>query len=165
MKLKKENIFVRVGEVKYIHQPAKEKKGTRVGEVTVGIATFAIPVKNFAFNLSKQMFEKIKQVVAGFPEVDVKFNYRQDAEAYLVTISAKTECREDDTYSEEIGKKIVNSKIQAIALRVAHRMATAFQKNYQEWATKMQVMRDFFDNQIVKERDYVSKALYLPKEK
>lgn len=165
MKLKKDNIFVKVGETKYILQPAKEKKGVKVGEVTVGIATFAIPVKNFAPNLSKQMFKTVNKVAAGFPDVDLKFNYRQEAEAYVATITAKTECREDDTYSEEIGKKIVDSKIQAIALRVARRMATVFQKNYQECASQMQVMKDFFDNQIVKERDYVSKALYLPKEK
>lgn len=165
MKLKKDNIFVQVGETKYIHQPAKEKKGVKVGEVTVGIATIAIPIKNFAPNLSRQMLKEIHKVAAGFPDVDLRFNFKQEAEAYIATITAKTECREDDTYSEEIGKKIVNSKIQAVALRVAHRMATAFQKNYLEWASQMKVMKDFFDNQIAKERDYVSKALYLPKEK
>lgn len=164
MKLKKESIFVKVGETKYIHQPAKEKKGVKVGEVTVGIATIAIPIKNFAPTLSKQMFKVMEKVAAGFPDVTLKFNFRQDAEAYIATITAKTECREDDTYSEEIGKKIVNSKIQAIALRVARRMATAFWKNYEEWASQMQVMVDFFDNQIVKEKDYISKALYLPKQ-
>lgn len=164
MKLKKDNIFVKAEETKYILQPAKEKKGVKVGEVTVGIATFAIPIKNFAPNLSKQMFKAMNKVAAGFPDVDLKFNYRQEAEAYIATITAKTECREDDTYSEEIGKKIVNSKIQAVALRVAHRMATVFLKNYQEWVSQMQVMMDFFDNQIAKERDYISKSLYLPKQ-
>lgn len=163
MKLKKDNIFVKVGDTKYILQPAKEKKGVKVGEVTVGIATFAIPIKNFAPNLSRQMLKAMDKVAAGFPDVDLRFNFRQEAEAYIATITAKTECREDDTYSEEIGKKIVDSKIQAIALRVAHRMATAFLKNYQEWATQMKAMKDFFDNQIAKERDYVCKALYLPK--
>lgn len=165
MKLKKDNIFVKVGEIKYIHQPAKEKKGVRVGEVTIGIATIAIPLANFTPRFSEQMFKTMKKVAAGFPDVDLKFNFKLEAEAYIATITAKTECREDDTYSEEIGKKIVNSKIQAIALRIAHRMATAFLKNYQGWASQMQVMRDFFDNQIAKERDYISKALYLPKEK
>lgn len=164
-KLKKEDIFVQVAPTKYISQPAKEKKGRRVGEITIGIATIAIPVNNFAPNLSKSMFVAMQKVAAGFPDVNLRFNYRTEHEAYLATITAKTECREDDTYNEEIGKKIVDSKIQAIALRVARKMAETFKKNYEEWAANMQTMYEFFDAQVAKEKAYVANALYLPRPK
>lgn len=165
MKLKKDSIFVQVGETKYIHQPAKEKKGVRVGEVTVGIATIAIPIKTFAPTVSSKMLGVVNKIAAGFPNVNFQFNFKPEAAAYLATVTAKTECREDDTYSEEIGKKIVNSKIQAVVLRIARRMAAAYRRNYNELAEQMHTLEDFFDNQIVKEKDFVSKALYLPKEK
>ena len=163
-KLKKDDIFVQAAPTKYICQEAKEKKGRRIGEVTIGIATIAIPVKNFAPNLSKPMFRAMQKVIQGFPDVDIKFNFNTQAEAYIAVITAKTECREDDTFNEEIGKKIVDSKIQAIALRIAKKMAEAFKANYDEWSAQMSIMQEFFEAQIEKEKAYVSKALYLPKE-
>lgn len=164
MKLKENSIFVPIGGTKFVHQPAKEKKGIRVGEVTVGVATIAIPIANFVPCPSNEMLKAMYKVAEGFPEVNFKVNFKVNStEAFVVTITAKTMCREGDTYNEEVGKRIVNSKIRAIAFRVARRLAYLLQKSYLKWASHMIVMRDFFDNNIVKEKEYVSKALYLPK--
>ena len=165
-KFKKSDVFVPIGTTKYIYQGAKIKKNRKVGEVTIGIVNIAIPIKALALGrLTESMFENMEKVAAGFPDVSIKFNFNENAEAYLLTITAKTECREDDTFSAEAGKKIVDSKIQAIALRIAKRMANEFRKYYAEHVRRLDSLSEFLDAQIVKEKNFVGKALYLPKKK
>lgn len=165
MKLKKNDIFKQLGETTYIYQCATEKKGRKVGGVTIGTATFRIPTNTFFNAMSAKGLNIIRKVGVGFPKANVIFNYNADSPAFIATITARTICREGDTYSKKVGEKIVSSKIQSIALRIVKRVAEVQRKNYNEWAEQMGDLIKFFDEQISKEKNYIEKGLYLPKDK
>ena len=106
--------------------------------------------------------EKMIRAAANFQGVTLAGTPR---EPLTLIITAKTECKPTDTYIEEAGKRIVDSKIQAIACKVTKRIFSVVGVEFAKQVGRLADMNDFLDYCISRERSYFEKALYLPKEK
>ena len=145
-KLKKKDLLVSTSEPFIVRHARNEKHN----EVTVAMLHLAIPIRGLGAPITPSIIERVKQVGVGFPDINLQFNFKPDAPAFLFTVKGKTECRGTDTPNQEIGDMVAMAKAQAKAAKVAARVTAAIRE-------ELEVMQDRLTEAVGLLAEYESK--------
>lgn len=156
-KLNKKELLVSTSEPLYVRHPKNEKHN----EVTVVVLNLAMPLKPIISFLNPEMLKAFEEVSVGFPDANLRFNFKPDTPAILFTVKGKTECRGNDVPNQKIGDMVALAKAQAAAGVIASRVTKAMAKVIEEALTNVVEVKSYFESFSAQERIYVAEEKYL----
>ena len=155
--IKKSELLVNAAEPLFIRHAANEKHN----EVTVCVLTLAIPVVALSSCLNEAIIEGVKKVSRGFPDAKLRFNFKQQAPAFIFQVKGKTERRGEDVHDQEIADAIAMAKASKKACVIGSRVAKVVNSVLSAEAARAAEVVKAFDLQAAKEASYVDEEKYL----
>jgi len=156
-KLKKKDLLVSTSKPFIVRHARNEKHN----EVTVAVLNLAIPIRGLGAPITPGIIEKVKQVGIGFPDINLQFNFKPDAPAFLFTVKGKTECRGTDTPNQEIGDMVAMAKAQAKAAKVAARVTIAIIEKLEATQERLTEALGLLTEYESKEYNFVAEEKYM----
>lgn len=165
IKYQKKVLLTEVGEPLIIRRKATESHN----EITVAIATYALPLNSILPNGSKDISHVILDVISkagkSFPGSNLEFNQNYQNPAFLFKVKAKTERRGDDPHDQAFADKIALSKVSIRACTVAQRIVDDIIKHLESTIKGLIPISQAFEKYADRESFYFRKIAFNPKAK
>lgn len=155
--LKKKDLLVSTSKPFIVRHARNEKHN----EVTVVVLHLAIPIRGLGAPITPSIIERVKQVGVGFPDINLQFNFKPDAPAFLFTVKGKAECRGTDTPNQEIGDMVAMAKAQAKAAKVAARVTFAIREELAVIQDRLTEAIELLARYRSKEHDFLAEEKYM----
>lgn len=166
IKYRKKKILELCGEPKFIHHEATVTHN----EVTVAIVTYHFNVHKILsrtfYETAVKVLDISEKVIKSFQDVsNIRLSLNPEALNYAIQfqVKAKTERRSEDTHDQKYADKLVLSKANAKAGRVAQRILFNLIEEYNKVARTATEAMNIVTQYTNREAKYINKTLGLYK--